>query len=66
MRIVLTALVIAASPSLALAQSWTATTGTTTQRRAQDQDPARGPFRPERPALWEGAAEGPIEVKRNK
>ena len=67
MRIVPIALVIALSPSLALAQSWTATTGTTKPtttapasntkigRSAEEQDPARGTVpQQHRFARWRG------------
>jgi hypothetical protein len=79
MRIILTALVIAASPSLALAQSWTATTGTTQPTTTA---PASNPSRIEEPKSKipppanskssgirvgnDALDAGPIEVKRNK
>jgi hypothetical protein len=79
MRIVLTALVIAAIPSVASAQSWTATTGTTQPTTTA---PASNPSRIEEPKskippaarsgekglrYGEGATDaGPVEVKRLK
>jgi hypothetical protein len=79
MRIVLATLIIAASPSLALAQSSTATNGTT---RPMTTVPSSNTSRIEEPKskippaarsggnglrYGEGAADaGPIEIKRNK
>jgi hypothetical protein len=79
MRIILTALLIAAGPSLALGQSWTATTGTaqpTTTAPASNTLPNGQPRAKLPPAarsgekglrVGEGAMDaGPVEVKRNK
>jgi len=78
MRIALAALVIAASPSLALAQSSTATTGITQPARTvQPNTKISEPKSKIPPAVQsganrglrvgEGAADGsPIEIKRNK
>jgi hypothetical protein len=79
MRIVLIAAAIAAIPSLALAQSWTATTGTT---QPQTTAPASGAFPHGQPKakippaaqsgekglrVGEGAMDaGPVEIKRLK
>ena len=80
MRIVPIALVIALGPSLAFAQSWTATTGTT---QTHDHcagveyarvDPPKSKIPPAAQSrsntglrVGEGAADGsPIEIKRNK
>ncbi|MGB9370198.1 MAG: hypothetical protein WCE79_29735 [Xanthobacteraceae bacterium] len=78
MRIILAALAIAAVPSLALSQSWTATTGTTkptTTAPAPNttvSQPSKIPPAVQSGAnrglrVGEGAADGsPIEIKRNK
>jgi hypothetical protein len=79
MRIVLTALIIAASSPMALAQSWTATTGTTQPTTAAPSSNASRIGEPKTkipPAArsgekglryGEGALDaGPIEVKRLK
>ena len=77
MRIILIALVIAATPSLALAQSWTATTGTTQPTtKAPDTLPNGQPRAKIPPAArsgekglryGEGALDaGPVQVKRLK
>jgi hypothetical protein len=79
MRIVLTALVIAAVPSVVFAQSWTATTGTTQPTTTA---PASNPSRIEEPKSKipppansksrgirvgnDALDAGPVEVKRNK
>jgi len=79
MRIVLIVLVTAACPSLAVAQSWTATTGTTKPMTTAPSSntkisepkskipPAAQSGASRGLRVGEGAADaGPIEIKRNK